>query len=232
MLDKNPWLSIWCEPRATIRRIVEQNPNRSLWILAFIYGFLSLLNSFQSISIGSVMGMASVFLIAVVLSPLWGYAGFSIWSWVVCKVGRLLKGEGSFSHVRAAFAWSCVPLTVNIFLWLIMIFSFGFSFFFHPQETMAFSSQQSAFLLLILIGKVGIAIWSLVIYLNALAEVQKFSILRAIFNVILSWIAIGLVLAGLWYVLMYLLQMNQSSSNLTLELWQSGTTLEFLRAIL
>lgn len=232
MSDKNPWLSIWCEPRATIRKIVAENPNRSLWTLAFIYGFLSLLNSWQSISVGSMMGMIPVLLITLIVSPFWGYAAFSIWSWVICKVGRVLRGEGSFSHVRAAFAWSCVPLVVNILLWFLMIFSFGIAFFFDPEKMVPLTSQQSAFLLLILIGKVVIAIWSLVIYLNALAEVQKFSVLRAIFNVVFSWIVIGLVLGGIWYALIYLLQMGSPSSNLTLKFWQSGTTLEFLRAIL
>jgi uncharacterized membrane protein len=87
-------------------------------------------------------------------------------------------------------------------------------------------------LILILIGKVVISIWSLVIYLNALAEVQKFSILRSIFSVIFSWVFIGAVLALIWFSLMYLLQMGSPSSDLTFEFFQGGTTLEFLRAIL
>jgi len=232
MSDKNPWLSIWCHPRETIRQVIQENPNRSLWVLSFIYGFLSLLNSFQAISIGSMMGMWVVFLAALVLSPFWGYAAFSIWSWVVYQVGKLFKGQGDFSGIRAAFAWSCVPLTVNLVFWFLMMLSFGVAFFFSPEEMYPISNQKSAFLILILIGKVVISIWSLVIYLNALAEVQKFSILRSIFSVIFSWVFIGAVLALIWFSLMYLLQMGSPSSDLTFEFFQGGTTLEFLRAIL
>jgi hypothetical protein len=228
MSQKSPWISIWCEPRATISQIVAENPNRSLWVLAFIYGFLSILNSFQSISIGTMMGFFASLVIALILSPFWGYAIFSVWSWVVCKIGRCLKGQGDFVSIRAAFAWSSVPLTVNIVFWFLMIFSFGAPFFFNPNEMYPLSSQQSAFLLLILVGKVVIAIWSLVIYLNALAEVQKFSILRTIFNVIFSWIVVGVILAALWFAFLSIIQMTSPSSNLTS--WILG--LDLLGAIL
>jgi len=232
MSDKSYWLSIWCEPRATIRKIVSENPNRSIWILAFIYGFLSLLNSIQSISIANVAQLIPIFAIVLILSPFWGYAAFSIWSWVICLVGKWLKGQANFVSVRAAFSWSCVPLILNIFLWILMIGVFGPAFFFNTGEIYPISNQQSAILFLILIAKVVIAIWSLVIYLNALAEVQRFSILRAIFNVVISWIVIGLVLGALWFGLMYVLQMGSDASKLSFQFWQSETRLEFLRAIL
>lgn len=231
MSEKSPWLSIWCQPRSTIRKIVQVNPNRALWVLAFIYGFLSFLNSFQSISIGNMVMMPSL-IIALVLSPFWGYAAFSVWSWVICRVGRWLKGEGNFVNVRAAFAWSCVPLAVNIALWFVMVAAFGIPILFHPGDIYPINNQQVAFLFLILIGKVAVAIWSLVIYLNALAEVQNFSILRAIFNVLLAWLVIGVILGCIWFVLTYIFLLGSDSAKLTLQIGQSGITLEYLKAIL
>jgi hypothetical protein len=232
MSEKNPWISIWVEPRSTIRKIVLENPNQSIWPLGFIYGFLSLLNSFQSVAIGTMMGMVPVFIIALIIAPFWGYAAFSIWSWVVCRIGKWLKGEGDFRAVRAAFAWSCVPLVVNICLWFLMILFFGAAFFFHSQDVYPISTQQTSLLFLILIAKVVVAVWSLVIYLNALAEVQNFSILRAIFNVIISWIVVGVILGALWFALMYVLQMGTDSGKLSSQLWESGVTLQFLRTVL
>ena len=208
MSEKSPWLTIWCEPRATIQRIVAENPNRSLWVLAAIYGFLSILNSFQSIAVVSVERPFLLLLVAAVLSPFWGYAVFSIWSWVVHIVGKWLKGEGSFINLRAAFAWSCAPLSVNVVFWVLMIAFFGATFFLNGQEGYPATHRQAAFVFLMLIGKVVVAIWSLVIYINALAEVQKFSILRSIFNVIISWIIVGVVLGLILFSILHLLQMS------------------------
>jgi len=58
-------------------------------------------------------------------------------------------------------------------------------------------------LFIILIAKLVFAIWSVVIYLQMLAEVQQFSILRAIVNVILASLVIGIVTAVIWSIAIY-----------------------------
>src|SRR3990167_2898479 len=170
MREKSPWLTIWVEPRATIRQIVSENPRQCLWLLAAIYGFSSLLNSFQSIALVDQFGGVAIFLIALVLSPLWGYIVFSVWSWVICWTGKLLKGAGDFQKVRAAYAWSCVPIAINGILWVLLIWIFGRPLFSHFPQDRFLTGGQTSVLFIILISKVVLAIWSLVIYLNTLAE--------------------------------------------------------------
>ena len=211
MLKTNPWLSIWTRPRETIRAIVSENANKGLWWLAAIYGFSSLLNSFQSFGLGASMGAFPIFLLALIFSPIWGYVLFAIWSAFVCWTGKWLKGRGDFQSVRAAYAWSCVPLVVSAFLWFVMMGLFGVTLFLPGDHLL---TNSAAFLLLaILFAKVILAIWSLVIYLNALAEVQQFSILRSIGNVVIAGILIGVVFAIVWWVSMAVLGVPMNPAN-------------------
>src|SRR5438105_4239723 len=129
MTTNNPWLTIWTKPRATIARIVGQNPNQSLWWLAAIYGFCSLLSLFQSMTLGSAMGTIGILILAVIIAPFYGYISFSIWSWFVLWTGKWFKGQGTFKTVRASYAWSCVPIIVSIPLWLLMVILFGHQLF-------------------------------------------------------------------------------------------------------
>ncbi len=149
--------------------------------------------------IGHSMSLFSVLLLAIVFAPIWGMIVFGIWSWVVFWIGKLLRGQGTFSFVRAAYAWSCVPLILSIVLWILLLFAFGSSIFQNFPESHPMKNGQIAILFTILIAKVIIAIWSLVIFINALAEVQKFSIIRAILNIVLSWVAIGIVFGLVWW---------------------------------
>lgn len=208
--SQNPWISIWRNPRATIAKIVATNPNRSLWLLAAIYGFSSLLNLFQSASLGQSMGVAAIFLVALILSPFWGYAAFAVWSWVVSWTGKLFKGKGTFQTVRTAYAWSCVPLVFNIPLWLLMAALFGHQLFL--SEGVTTTDGMITFLFLILIAKIALAVWSIVIYLNGLAEVQKYSILRAVGNVIVAGIIVGVVVAILWGLAIHMLGISAVKS--------------------
>lgn len=201
----NPWLSIWTHPRATIARIVAENPNRSLWWLAGIYGFCSLLNMFQSMFLGASVHVVGIVILAVVLAPFWGWINFSVWSAVVNWVGKWFKGRGSFITVRSAYAWSCVPILLNIPLWLLMVVLFGHQLFLNFPNAHLMPQSHVILLFTILVIKVVLAIWSLVIYLNTLAEVQGYSILKAILNVVVAGVILGIVLFVVWSLLIYAL---------------------------
>lgn len=200
----NPWITIWTKPRATIRQIVDVNPNCCLWGLAFIYGFCSLMNFAQSSMLGYSMGSAAILILSFVLAPFWGYMSFSIWSGIVFWVGKLFKGQGNFAEVRAAYSWSCVPIAINIPLWLLMVVLYGHQLFLNHPDSQLMSGAEIFILFSILIAKVILAVWSLVIYLNGLAEVQKMSMVRVIFNVIVSGLILSFILFGLWVLILYL----------------------------
>jgi hypothetical protein len=213
MSGRSNWFTIWVSPRLTIRRIIAENPNRSLWTLATIYGFSSLLGTFQSFSLGSVLGMVPLFILALVIAPIWGYILFAIWSWMVSWTGRWLKGIGDFQTVRAAYSWSCVPILASDLIWIAMMVVFGSVLFSVPAGGQAILPQGQAILLLaLLFGKVILSIWSLVIYLNALAEVQGFSILRAIGNVVIAGVLLAIIVGILSYICMVILGVSADQS--------------------
>lgn len=202
-MEHNPWLSIWMRPKDTIRQIVRENPNKSLWWLAAIYGFCSLMNMFQSASLGNSLGTGGILILAVIVAPFWGYASFCIWSGFVTWVGKWFKGEGNFKTIRCAYAWSCVPITLNIPLWLLMVILFGHQLFLNFPNAHLLPNNQVMLLFVILIIKVILAVWSLVIYLNALAEVQNFSVLKAILNVVVAGLILAIILFVIWSLLGY-----------------------------
>lgn len=207
-MQNNPWRSMWIKPRETIRDVAEETPNKALWLLAWIYGFGSLLGSFQSLNVAPAVGMGLALLIAIVLAPFWGMLIFAVWSWIILWVGKLLKGAGTFKTIRAAYAWSCVPLIVNVPLWLILVAFYSQLLFFGTEDQAMLSGPALTVLFLILTGKLVFAIWALVIYLQALAEVQQFSVLRSIGNVILGAIVVSLIMALLWVLLVHSMHMT------------------------
>jgi hypothetical protein len=176
----SPWKSIWVKPRETIRQIVASNPKQGLWAMAFIYGFGSILSVFQSLSLGDRFPLVLLFGAGILLAPLWGQLAFALWSWAIMHVSRWLKGDATFSAMRAAYAWASVPLVLNIPIWFFMGALFGRALFMAGTETIFLSGAQVNFLLALTLVKLGASVWSLVIYINALAEVSHFTVLRAI----------------------------------------------------
>jgi hypothetical protein len=112
-----PWLSIWIEPRATIREIIAGDPRRGVTAIAASVGALGFLTlglleranlsiSFTNwvLLIGTILAAPA----AVILLNLEA---------VLCAVsGWALDGDGTIAQARAAIAWSWTP-----FLWLCLI---------------------------------------------------------------------------------------------------------------
>ncbi|MBS0626223.1 MAG: YIP1 family protein [Verrucomicrobia bacterium] len=222
----NPWLEIWTRPRDTIRKIVAENPNQSIWLLAAIYGFGSLLNNAQTLALGHTISLFGIFIVTVLLCALWGYIFFSVWSAVVYWVGKLFKGQGTFQTVRAAYAWSCVPLIFNVFFWIVLGFVFGSELFMVNQGGPALGNGFLALLFVVLISRLVLSIWSLVIYFNALAEVQQYSILKSILNVVIASILLFVGVWILWSLGIHLIHPGAVMPKATFMLWSEGFSLQ------
>lgn len=199
MNQMNPWFSIWSKPRATIIQVISEDPKRGMWILAWIYGMLAFFNAFQGMSIGYSLSLLPTLCVALVFAPLWGMLSFWVWSWILYGVGKFLKGKGNAMLIRSAYAWSCAPLILSVITWFAMIAIFRISLFQNFPENYTLNEAQIFMLFGFLAFKVTITIWSFVIFINALAEVQQFSIGRAILNIVLSWGVLMAFATILWW---------------------------------
>ena len=117
--------------------------------------------------------------------------------------GRWLKGTGSFQAVRAAYAWSCVPLVFNILIWFALVALFQERLFLNAPAEPSLSPQQAGLLFFLMTARLTFIIWSLVLYFNARAEVHRFSVIRAILCAVFAGIIIGVASAVLWTVALY-----------------------------
>ncbi len=202
---KTPWISICLNPRATIRSIVADNPKRCLFWLATIFGFSELMNFFQSLALGLWWSAPLILLFAILGAPLTGYALMTLWSWLVMHIGHWLKGKGDFASVRAAYAWSSVPLLGTIPIWFLIIWLFQTRLFVNFPQEPTLSLASSATLLFLLAARLILVIWALVLYFIGLSEVHRFSIIRSICTVAIAGILVSIVSGFFWYILLILL---------------------------
>jgi Yip1 domain len=173
------FFTIWTEPRATIRRIVDTDPTRHVIALATIGPAISMLASEWSAALGGNINLPVFWPISVVvlvaLSALFGvislYLGGAVWRWS----GSLLGGVASSVEVRAAIAWASVPGIAGALLLLIAIL-LGLP---TPQVTGGMPQLDPAFYKIMTFEGV-IGVWSFVILLKCMGEVHRFSAWRAL----------------------------------------------------
>lgn len=192
----NPWFSIWVMPRATMRQILDTNPNRFVHLLAMLGGIVEVMRSHLpnppiSLELGPMIGLKAI------LGVLAGLFALYLWSLLIWMTGRWLGGQGNFVGVRAAVAWSNVLLIWSAMLWLPLLAYLGIEAFnFDPQ---AMLEDPAGLLLLIPLGLMALAVgvWWLVVLLKSVGEAHRFSAWHALGATLIACIIFAIPLVML-----------------------------------
>jgi hypothetical protein len=181
----DPFLSLWLQPRATIRKIVDSDPSKHVFWLVCVAAFFNCLNQASARSIGDQVPTGALILIGAVLSPLaipLVYLGAMLGKWTGSKLGGVATRE----QVRAALAWSGVPVIAwSLLAWPLQLIMFGDEVF--QSTTPRMETTGPTVLFGFLLAGVVALIWSSVVGIKCFAEVHRFS----------AWRAIGASLLGL-----------------------------------
>lgn len=191
----SPFLSIWVQPRATIRKIVETDPTRHVLLLAMLAGIGQALDRAVSRSTGDSLPLLVILAICILLGPVGGiislYLSGAIFRWTSSWLG----GQASPDEVRAAIAWSSVPTIFILPLWIPQLLIFGEELFTTTTPRLDANPILAILLLGFALVEIGVGIWALVILLNSLGEVNRFS----------AWKALGAVILGILVLLVPIL---------------------------
>jgi hypothetical protein len=187
---ENPFLTTWTRPRATIRGIVHTDP--TLWVtpLALASGIVQTLNNATQRNAGDTLPLGAILGLALVLGPIGGLLSLYIGAFFVGLSCRWLGGRANSTEVRAALAWCSVPTLATIPIWLLQLGIFGREMFTTEMPSVAANPLLSILVLAIGIIEVVLGIWSFVILLKMLGEVEGFSAWKALGALLLLMLAI------------------------------------------
>ncbi len=196
----NPWLKICTQPRRTIRLLARHNVNYRLIAVCAVLAFRKIfffLNStfslvlrdpsrfqlFVFISALSVKYFALIF----PLSIFFEYLYFNLFAASVFFFGKLIKGAGNFKEIRAAIYWTSVPNIGNTFAWI----GISLMFFSNVLVRILFNTDILPILAFIyLFVQIFFGVWAFIIRVQAISEVQKFSVWMALLNLLLFFLAV------------------------------------------
>jgi hypothetical protein len=192
-----PFLTIWTEPRATIRRIVETNPTRNVIALGAIGPAVGALANQWSKALDENANLSVLWPIEVVFTVAFaavlGVVSLFISGAILKWSGGLLGGVASRVEVRAALAWTQVPaIAAEIILLLAVLQGIAIP---HPAAASMLQIDPAFY-------KVGIvegvlAIWGSIVGVYCLAEVHRFSAWRAfcstLIPALIAMVAIGFI---------------------------------------
>ena len=186
----NPWTAIWMRPRATIQEIVATNPDKHVLALAGIAGVAQALDRASTQNAGDRMGVGTILAVALLAGPLLGIIGLYLWGLLTRWTGRWIGGQASARDIRAATAWSSVPVVLASVLWVPMLLLVGRDLFTSETPRMDANPMVALWILLLFAIQFVAAIWSIIVFCKCLGQVQGFSAWRGLGNSVLAGLVI------------------------------------------
>lgn len=171
---------MWTRPREVVRFLAFNRPTYGVYYLATAYALEGLFFYANWWSLGVHSHASSYFGFAALLSPFIGFGWLYLGGAFFYLLGKAFKGIGSMIQLRSALAWSSIPYLITLFVWLFL-FSFSSEHVF-IQDSGPYSSVFIIFITLV------VKIWSLVLLVQSIREVQHFSLGVSILNIIIVWI--------------------------------------------
>ena len=186
---------MWNQPRTTVRAITHSKPTFGVYLLSTVYALQTLFFYANWWSLALKFSYSAIITVSVLLSPVFAVIWLYFMGYVYYLTGRIFRGNAEALYLRTCLAWSKIPCSVNLLMWFVLIFS-------NPTYVFIQDSQGPSSIFVNVIAMI-VGIWSFVLLVQSVREVQQFSIFRAFSNVVFAWILSGIIFFLVFSLLRY-----------------------------
>lgn len=182
----NPYMTMWAHPRNTIRAIITAKPKYGVFLLATVYALQSFFYFANYWSFGLSYTFYTILAVGAAFCPLIGLVWLYLTGWVLYFTGRIMGGRAPQLYLRTASAWSKIPSSAGLFMWFLLLVA-------HPEYVFIQNAGGPTALFISFITVI-LSIWSMVLLIQSVREVQGFSLLRSLINVVFAWLFFSVLL--------------------------------------
>lgn len=190
LTDKEIFTRIWTEPRLVMKYINDNSYDKFVVFLLVIGGISNAFDRIVSSDLFINQPLIVLVGIGLVLAGLSGWLGNYIYAAILTWTGKAFDGKAHSSDVFRVCAYAMIPSIFLILIVFLQLFVFGFEVFRDDFDTNSLGAGELAIYFGLALLTIVFGVWSLVIFVVGLSEVQKFSIGKAIGNLILSFLVI------------------------------------------
>ncbi len=190
--DKETFIKIWTSPREVFKYINENYYDKYVTILLVLAGITKSLDKASTKNMGDDLPLIAVLAICILLGGLLGWMSYYIYAALMSWTGKWLNGQGNTSSLLRMTAHAMIPSIVALILLIPQIALFGNDIFRSEINIYGNGLLSTIVFYATTFLKVILNIWTLVIFIIGISEVQKFSIGKSILNMILP----GLIILG------------------------------------
>lgn len=185
-MNVNPWVTIWLQPRATIRDAINsaKTPLALMIFLIVVTGCIETVTNFMSE--GDRPLSLVMLIVVIILSSLISLGGWFIIAGLIGMIGRGLGGNGSNEDIRIAVALAMIPTFVSAIFTLLALITYKIG-------------QVELEMMLAFVG-MFFSIWAIFTYIKSIAEAHRFSAWLSLATLLLMLLILSLIFIVIYFI--------------------------------
>ncbi|TDE03337.1 Yip1 family protein [Flavobacterium sandaracinum] len=199
--EKELFLKLMTAPRTAFQFINEYKYEKHLYILLFLAGIVRTFDRASAKNMGDNFSLWNIIAVCVIFGGIFGWISYYLYAALISWTGSWLNGKGNTQSIVRVLAYAFFPSIFILILLIPQLALYGNQLFQSDSDLYNLASTESVILYLLLFVQSGLGIWSLVLCIIGIAEVQQLSIGKAILNVLFP--VIVLIFAILVLVLIF-----------------------------
>ncbi len=203
--DQEIFAQIWRSPRQVFKFIVENNHRTAVPLLLILGGISNALSRAVTDGRGDTQSLLEILLFSIIVGGLSGWIYYYLLCALVSWTGSWLGGKAGIRGIVRVVAYALIPIGISLFIWALQISVYGIELFKSDGQLLNDSLFNNIFYYVCAVIEIVLVIYAIVFLVIGISEVQKFSIGRAILNLLLpSFLFVGILLlvyllfGGLW----------------------------------
>ncbi|HSH67961.1 MAG TPA: Yip1 family protein [Bacteroidia bacterium] len=182
--DKEVFTQIWFSPRKIFRFINDTWYENHMIPLLCLAGIARAFDNAYSGHMGNTMSLLGIMCLCIIGGGLFGWIWVYLYSALIAWTGKWFKGQGDAQSIMRVMAYASIPTITTLILFLIQIIIYGNSLF--QSDLPLLDSDNTSIIIANLFSliKICLGLWTVVLSVVGISEVQKISIGEAILNLI------------------------------------------------
>jgi hypothetical protein len=177
--DKEIFTKIWTFPRPVFKFINHFKYQKYLTVLLILAGIVNAFDRADISNIGKYDSIIVTIIASIVGGALFGWISFYIYSSLIRFTGKWINGKANTDSILRTLAYASIPSIAGLVLIIPKLLLRG-SDLYENVLTYGFSITESI-----------LGVWTLVLSVIGISEVQQFSIGRAVANLILAVLVVA-----------------------------------------
>jgi hypothetical protein len=185
------YLNIWTSPRKVFAFVKNDESNSIRHYLCILFGIVSALHKYQENNTGESFSLLTIILLSIIGGGLFGWLGFYFYCFLIEWTGEWLNGKGRKYQLNIALSYAQIPFITSILVFVFGIIAFEKNYFRTNLEIEDYNSFSIRLYSTLSYIQYALSIWTFVLMIIAISEVQRMSIGKAILNLFLPVLIIA-----------------------------------------